>query len=384
MTPIAENQLREETPVKKPTLLTIVLSLVLIALVACGPAGERQPTPDTQATVAAAVAATDTARAQMQATIDAAVQGTSAALPTPLPPGTAAPTPDIQATVDAAVQATMAAAPTPIPPETYVTMSEEEMAAAIDQSVTEATAATEQCSTAATEATADEAITAQEVEDLLVYLGYADEYIAYADELITAYDDLYGELATETLATLEITEQDLAALAETTAAIEQALLEINTELEQGLALATATIDQLNTAAQQAGTTAAQIQQQNQAWLQSLQAEMEALARNALAVQPNKVAADRQEALLSAFDYVDAVRQALGDNKLSQTELANIAQLGANATASLLAQGGPQLQALAGSFSDITGQLARGQVPQAQVNVGSLESALGTRPARPRP
>lgn len=32
--------------------------------------------------------------------------------------------------------------------------------------------------------------------------------------------------------------------------------------------------------------------------------------------------------------------------------------------------------------DITGQIARGQMPQAKANVGNLEASLGTRPSRP--
>jgi hypothetical protein len=86
--------------------------------------------------------------------------------------------------------------------------------------------------------------------------------------------------------------------------------------------------------------------------------------------------------LAAFDYVDAIHGALVDNSLSQSELANIALLGANAVAGLSAYGGPQLQQLAGSINDLTGQLARGQVPTALANLGSLENALGTRPTRP--
>ncbi|MEA3396073.1 MAG: hypothetical protein U9R05_01245 [Chloroflexota bacterium] len=56
-----------------------------------------------------------------------------------------------------------------------------------------------------------------------------------------------------------------------------------------------------------------------------------------------------------------------------------AQLGANASAGLNAHGGPQLRQFSGSINDITGQLARGQMPH---NLGNLERALGSRPSRP--
>jgi hypothetical protein len=78
----------------------------------------------------------------------------------------------------------------------------------------------------------------------------------------------------------------------------------------------------------------------------------------------------------------ATDRALDDDRISQTELADIAQLGANASAGLNAHGGPQLQRLAGSINDITGQIARGQMPQARANVGNLEASLGTRSSRP--
>ena len=77
-----------------------------------------------------------------------------------------------------------------------------------------------------------------------------------------------------------------------------------------------------------------------------------------------------------------VRQSLADRTISQDELANIAQIGANAAAGLSAQGGPQLQQLAGSIDDLTAQLARGQIPQASANLGSLQAMLDSLPSRP--
>ena len=55
---------------------------------------------------------------------------------------------------------------------------------------------------------------------------------------------------------------------------------------------------------------------------------------------------------------------------------------ANASTSLNAQVGPQLQQLSGSINDITAQLARGQTPQAQANLGNLETFLGSLPSKP--
>jgi len=342
---------------KRRAVLALAVTLLVIAAIACGGAASPVTTPDTQATVDAAIAATGTAQAGTQATIDAAVEATGVAAETTV-------------------------APSPTPAVEYVTMTEEELAALIDQAVTDAAAATQECAAATTEATADDTITSEEVATVEIYATGAEEAIAYAEELILAYYDLYGELAVETIALLQATEEDLAALASETAAINATLQEVAATLDQGVALAEETIAQLETAAQAIGDKAAEVQYRNQTWIQDLQAELEDRAATALTIQPSNIAADRKGAILSAFDYVDAVRDSLADNKISSTELNNIAQLGANASASLNAHGGPQLQQLSGSINDITGQIARGQMPQAKANLGNLERALGARPSRP--
>ncbi len=341
------------------TILTFVIVLLVSVAIACGGTASLDSTPDTQSTVEAAIAATSTAQANLQATIDAAIAATATSV---------------------AAEATVVASPTPS--VEYVTLTEEELAALIDQAVTEATVATQECATATTAATADDTVTQEEVDTMEVYVMVADETIAYAEELIYAYYDLYGELATETLVLLQAIEEDLSTLAGEAEAIYDVLQEATVILDQGLELAAETITQLETAAQAAGDKAAEIQTRNQEWFQNRQTELENRAATALSTQAGNVAGDRKGALLSAFDYVDAVRAGLADNKISPAELANIAQLGANASASLSAHGGPQLQQFSGSINDITGQLARGQMPQAKANMGNLERALGNRPSRP--
>jgi len=351
---------------KRTIVHTLVIGVFAATATACVPAVPTA-TPDTQATVDAAVAATGTAQAAVQATIDAAVEATDAAEPTATP---------------AESEATHAATPTPAPAddETAVSettgVSEEELAAMIDQAVADAVVATEDCTDATAQAAADEAITQEELEMMAAYLADAEAAIAYADELAALYDDLYGELATETVALLLAIEEDLSSMAETLTAIDALLQEVSTAIEQGSALAEQTLAQLETAAQAASTKAAEVQAQTQDWLPALQAELEDRAAAALAVQADNVATNRRAALQSAFEYLDAVRGGLADGKVSRDELANIAQLGANASAGLSAQGGPQLGALAGSIEDITAQIARGQVGQARASLGNLESSLG--------
>ena len=130
-------------------------------------------------------------------------------------------------------------------------MTEEELAALIDQAVAEATAASQQYSTATMEATADDTVTQEEVVYVYEYYAYADEAIAYAEELIEAYYYYYGDLATETIEILYQVEEDLETLAANTAAINATLQEVNTVLEQGLVVAEETINLLETAAQAA-------------------------------------------------------------------------------------------------------------------------------------
>lgn len=357
-----------------PLLCILLLSVV----VSCGvPAAA--PTPDVEATVSSALAATSTAQAGLQQTVNAAVQGTQSAASTPA----LSPTPDTQATIEAAVRATLAAAPTPTPSTAYVALSEEELAALVDAAVSEATAASAESSAAVTEASADDALTAEEIEELLLLVDETEQAVAYAEELLAAYESLYGDLATETLAVLEAMEEDLAIIAANTQAMAETLETMATALQQGLTLAEEAIAQLDSTAHAVEQKALELQQQAQAWIAQLPAALERRGAAALAVQPVDVPVDRAAALQSAFAYVDAVRQGLADDKLTAAELANIAQRGANASAGLQSHGGPALQGAAGALNRITEQLARGQVPQAKAGLSALESALGPRPARPR-
>lgn len=345
--------------IRKPVSLACAVSLLALAALACGGTATAVPTPDAQATVGAAIAATGTAQAGLQETIDAAVAGTQAV-----------------------GEATRAAVSTPTPAAEYVEMTEEELAALIDQAVVDAAAATEASADAAAQASADGTVTQEEADEIEAYVLDAEEAVALAEELIYAYYALYGELAAETIDLLVGLDEELSALGYELAALVAVLEEIDSALQAGLALSEEVLGELEAAAQAASGIAAQIQAQKEAWIEGLPADIEGRVAAALAVEPNEVAGDRKVAILSAFQYVDAVRGSLADDKVSPSELADIAQLGANASAGLSAHGGPQLQGLAGSIDGITGQIAGGQMPQAKANVGALESALGTRPPRP--
>lgn len=335
-----------------PPAPTAPPTLVPAALATLPPTEPPLPTPNTQAMVDAAVVATDSARSGAQATLEAAVAATLTAMP-PIP--------------------------TPTPAVEYVTLSEEELAALIDTSVDEAVNQTSTTSQAAASIVVDGVVTADEIAYVYSYYDEAVAALLYADQLIQAYDDLYGELADETLETLQTLEGDLASMEDDLAAINQTLQEISLSLQQGLALSQEALAELEAAADKINATLTDLQTQADTWATTLKAELDNRATKALEVTANQVPTDRVAAIQSALDYITAVRQAFADQKISRDELANIAQLGANAAAGLSAHGGLQLQGLSGKINEITTQLARGQFPTAKLN---LEGFAGSLPSRP--
>ena len=226
-------------------------------------------------------------------------------------------------------------------------------------------------------------MTQAEVEALIAAANYAYAYLDAAYAAIDAYYDLYSQLATETVAALQAIEQELAAVNTNLTALTESLNAINATLQQGLTLAEDTINQLEATAQEVKTNVDQAQAQAQTWLQNAQTQLDQRVQAALNFQPDDVKTDRQGALQNTAKYVDSVRGALTDNKLSPDELTAIARDGANASASLKAAGGPELQGLADSITSLTTQLARGQMPQAKASFSGFQMSLPTMPSLPQ-
>lgn len=341
----------------------LVLSLLAALSLACAnsaPAVESSATP---------VPATSTP--DVQATINSALEATSQAQA------------NLQATVGAAVSATVIAMPptaTPIPPVEYVALTEEELEALIDEAVNEAVAATTQATTATTQTTNDDALTADEVDYLMVYALAAEQAIYYAEDLLQAYYSIYGDLAYAAIAEVEQLEQELAYMADSINALTTALQEINTTIQAGQQIAQETIDQLESAAQTASAHFSETQAQLQEFHQLTQQDRENRVNEILAIQPEVVPTDLQSTLLGAFSFVDQVKLALQDNQFSREELFQVAQLGANISAGFNAHGGPAVQGFSGKINEITLQLAKGQLPEARAGIGSFETSLGQRPA----
>ncbi len=331
-------------------LLSVWTLVMIVAMLACA-----------QSTTAPAPAAAPTdppgpSEADLNATVEAGIQGTQAAED------------NMQATIEAAVEATAAVM------VTEAQTSEAQLSADIEQAVAETETATAQVDAATQAAAADGTISDEELQELEQLINDAEELIYYADTLIQAYYGLYGEMAVETIELLYALEDDL----DTALVWMEGMLGM---LGQGAETAAAYLADREAAATQAQTALTQMQTNAQGWQAQVQAQVENRATQALNVQANQVAGNRQEALESAFLYIDTVRNALADGTFSPAELGNIAQLGANASASLQAQGGPAMQNLAPNINDITAQAAKGELAQVQANLGNLEVSLPERPSR---
>lgn len=335
----------------KSMLRTIILIFSLTALItACGlPAGTADPN-----IVNTAVAATQQTSALAQATVNS---NTLTAMP---------------------------ATPTPGPTVEYVTLTEEELAALIDQAVAEAIAATEQTTANVYYVTEDDTVTTEEVAYVYEYYYYADYYVEYAEDLIAEYYGLYADLAYEMIAELNAIESELNQMNDTLSSIDQSLQQISSTLEQGLALAEGAITQLETAAQSAQTNAQELKSNAQDMLSVLQADQQGRLNQISQIQPNSIPTDKLSALQSAFSFVDFANGALSDNKLTRDELLGLAQLGANAQAGFQQFGGadaigPDLSQFAGRFNEIGQQFARGEISRGRENMNGFEASLGSRP-----
>lgn len=292
-----------------------------------------------------------------------------------------------QATANANALTAMPATPTPGPTIEYVTLTEEELAALIDEAVAEAVSATQQTTAAVTTTTGDGTMTYDEVEYVYPYYTYAEYYVAYAEELLYAYYDLYGALAYEMFYALQAIEAELAQLNDTLTLVGASLDEISSTLSQGLALAEDSVAQLQSAAAQAQQHAAAMQTQAQVLLATLQTDQQNRLDAIAALQAQEVATDRLGALQSGFQFIDFANNALADDRLSRDELLGLAQLGVNAQAGFqnfagaggLGRDALDLGQFSGNFNEISTQFARGQVPQARGSLGQFELSLGERP-----
>jgi hypothetical protein len=325
-------------------IVVITLMILVISTTSCGSPANSDDI-DTQ--IQTAIAGTAQADATFQAAVDQAVESTVIAMP---------PTPTPQPIVDP------------------YTLTEEELAALIDASCEEAADAYEEASTATTQATSDGTYSEEEIYDTIYYVYDAEAAIAYAEELLYLYYDLYGVYASEAIELLYAVEDDLEELA-------TALTEVEAILEQGAETASAAIDQINSAFANAQTKASEVKTKAQEYRDNLSGVLQERENRFTSLTPTEIASDREGAILQTYAYLDNVKAAFEDRKISPDEMGQIAQLGANAQAGISQSGGPLLQGFSGNIDGITRNLSRGDWPTAQRELGGFEASLPSRPSR---
>jgi hypothetical protein len=333
----------EEKLMKKMIRMILLATLITAALSGCSmlPGSEEV---DVQATVDAAVMATDQAKVAMQATIDGAVQATVVAMPTPTPP------PDVDA----------------------MTVTEEELAVMIDEAVAEAVTVSEETYTTTTQATSDGTITEEELAYMMLYYDEIYQSIYYAEELMGAYYALYGELAYETIELLILIEEDLSNMA-------QYADEMLVILEQGAEYATQSIEQLNQTVATIEQHAGMVQENLPQWQGQVQADIQTRIDAAMATPPQAIASELPEMLAQLEAFTGGIRTGFEDGKITQAELDQIAAFGANLKASLSNSGMPALEGLAGQVEILTTQLAGGQWPQVRSGLATFEGQIPSLP-----
>jgi hypothetical protein len=176
---------------------------------------------------------------------------------------------------------------------------------------------------------------------------------------IAVYTMRYGEIAGETILSLQEIE---AGLAETANRITRQSLSA-TEFEE------------------LGVVVTAVESQAAAWLTAVTthiAEREQLYANTLP-QPGQVAYNRVDAFSQAHDFLDALNAALVDDQFTPSELAEISQLAATAEASLSNTGDPQLISHARQIDDLARHVFRGDWPQASDGAFTLKFSLPVRP-----
>ncbi|MBT3392012.1 MAG: hypothetical protein HN413_16560 [Chloroflexi bacterium] len=333
---------------RKQLSVLILIALVFTSLACSLSSLTGGQAEDTQATIDAAIAATSTAQAELEA--------------------------QINQTADEAVDEAMQELE-----EEYLLMTEEEFNQAIDEAITEATTATEQTVYYVEEASSDGTLTQEEIEQIEYYAYYADDLIYMTEELIYAYYGLYAELAYETIYLLEAVEDDLSQMAAAMTEITNLTVAAAETLAAGMEVRQETIDGIITAAQGTAENIQNIAPEWQSWADAIQGDRATRLQSVQEIAANFIPEDRLAALNETLNFADAVRNALGDYSISQIELFDIAQFGANAVAGLQAHGGPQLQDLAGNIGNITNNLALGQTPNALNNLGALEGSIRNVP-----
>jgi len=318
-----------------------VLSAVLLVVGLTGCAGNENVNVD--ATIQAGIAGTQSAEAQVENAVNQAVSATLTAMPTP----TALAVEEI---------------------------SEEEFAQAVESSANDALDASDQASAATGSAAEDGEITEEELEELYYLYYWTLEEVEQALYLAEEYTDLYADLLDLTLSELDELEAELQAVLDATDEVIAALDEIFQILQQGGEITQQVLEDLQGLGEQISANAGIVRDHLPGWKSTRDQEISQLVDRALDVEPNDIADTRAGALAQARDYIQSMQSALGDGRFSLEELTAISQLGANASASFGRLGG-DLGGLPDMINGLTSSFARGQLPEINLGLGSLQNSL---------
>jgi hypothetical protein len=123
--------------------------------------------------------------------------------------------------------------------------------------------------------------------------------------------------------------------------------------------------------------------QAQANFSPIQEDLSAILQN---IQANQIAGSYEEALTQLLNYANTANNAIADGMITASEMQTLAQMGANASASLSAQSIPGAEALAGQIANLNQQMAVGNLANAQTLLGNLQAQMPQIPGGglPRP
>lgn len=253
----------------------------------------------------------------------------------------------------------------------YAALSEEELAADIDQALTAAIAATAAAFASVNTAAVDKLVSPTEYDMAVAGVNTALGAIFAAESAIMAYSDLYGALSTSPQSELLIIEQGLQGIEAPLTSLNGTLALIGFSAQPQMTLTTETLQQIDSAAKQARAAVAVVQPKMQVWLMSVKANLDRRVGCIRATEPTAIADTTIGALQNANRFFASARSILADQKVTPNELVRVAVDSANAVASLKAVGGSELEKLANSIATMTNQLARGQLPQVQLTLSGF-------------
>ena len=188
--------------------------------------------------------------------------------------------------------------------------------------------------------------------------------------MIAKYYELYGENTgnQEEIALFPI-EEDLDDM-------DALLKEIERILSQGAEIASTAIDDLNKALDDLIILVEETKPERDQFIEKVKKSLEEREKKYANLPPNQVVSDWDGIKSQINVFVNTIKSALADGKVDDNEMQQIAQSGANAKASIAANGGPQLQGISAAIDALTRQISRGDWQQVDAAVANIEALLG--------